>query len=516
MQVDGPAALSPTNLEDAAHLAGGHARGMAFPASEFDVAVLMRRQEPLLPIGAQSSVTGGATPMGELLVSSARLQSIVEFGDGCVRAQAGVPLDALVAALDVRGDAYPPVPTWTAATVGGIVSTNAAGPATFKYGVTRDWVLGLTLVLPCGDVLELRRGAACVDGHGALRLSTTAGDIDVTIPSLPMPDVPKRSAGYHCAAGMDAIDLFVGAEGTLGFVVDATLRTVRRRGNTARALVPVKTEAAALAFVRALRDASHETWRLGNPHGIDISAIEHLDRRSMELLREDGVDRRERFTCPADTSVVLLVDVDLADVDGAEEAWQQMASALDPGSTDSALGRLCRLAAAHDLLDDMEIALPGDTRRIANMTNVREAVPAAVNARIARARSTFGDGVQKTAADMIVRWDRFGDMMRACRHAFETRGLDYAVWGHISDGNVHPNLIPHRAEDVPAGKAAVLDLGRAVIEMGGCPLAEHGVGRHPVKKQLLKMLYGDEGIAAMRRIKDAIDPQHLMAPGVLF
>ena len=239
MQVDGPAAVSPTNLEDASHLAGGHARGMAFPASEADVVALMRRHEPLLPIGAQSCVTGGATPMGELLVSSARLQTIVEYGDGYVRAQAGVPLDVLVAALDARGDAYPPVPTWTAATVGGIVSTNAAGPATFKYGVTRDWVLGLTIVLPCGDVLELRRGAACVDEHGTLRLATTAGDVDVTIPSLPMPDVPKRSAGYHCAAGMDAIDLFVGAEGTLGFVVDATLRTVRRRGNTARAVVPV-------------------------------------------------------------------------------------------------------------------------------------------------------------------------------------------------------------------------------------------------------------------------------------
>ena len=210
------------------------------------------------------------------------------------------------------------------------------------------------------------------------------------------------------------------------------------------------------------------------------------------------MDRRERFTCPADTSVILLVDVDLADVDGVEEAWQQMASALESGSPDSALGRLCQLAAAHGLLDDMEVALPGDTRRIANLTNVREAVPAAVNARIARARSAFGDGMQKTAADMIVPWDRFGDMMQACRRAFESRGLDYAVWGHVSDGNVHPNLIPHRAEDVPAGKAAVLDLGRAVIDMGGCPLAEHGVGRHPVKKQLLRMLYGDEGIAAMR------------------
>lgn len=516
MRVDDGGDVPPSSLEDAAHMAGGHARGLAFPTCEADVAALMRRGEPLLPVGAQSSVTGGATPMGELLVSTARLQAVLDVGDGYVRAQAGVPLDTLAAVLASHGHRYPPMPTWTAATVGGIVSTNAAGPATFKYGATRDWVLALTIVLPCGDVLEVRRRDARVDEAAALRIATTSGSITLSIPALPMPDVPKRSAGYHCAAGMDAIDLFIGAEGTLGIVVDATLRTVRRRGRTARALVPVRREAAALEFVRALREASHETWQRRDPHGIDVSAVEHLDRRSLALLREDGVDRKEQLTCPPDTDVVLLADLGLADVEDDEDAWRQMANALEAGGADTALGRFCRLAEAHGLLDDTEVALPGDTRRIANLTNLREAVPAAVNARVARARATCGEAVQKTAADMIVPWDRFGEMMRACRTAFESRGLDYAVWGHISDGNVHPNLIPHRAEDVAAGRAAVLELGRTVIELGGCPLAEHGVGRHPVKKQLLRMLYGEQGVAAMRRIKEAIDPDGRLAPGVLF
>ena len=155
MQVEGAESVPSTNLEDAAHVAGGHARGIAFPTTEADVAALMRRGEPLLAIGAQSSVTGGATPMGEWLVSTARMASVLEVRDGAVRAQAGVTLDALDAALVASGQCYPPVPTWTAATVGGIVSTNAAGPATFKYGVTRDWVLAATIVLPTGDVLEL-------------------------------------------------------------------------------------------------------------------------------------------------------------------------------------------------------------------------------------------------------------------------------------------------------------------------------------------------------------------------
>ena len=86
---------------------------------------------------------------------------------------------------------------------------------------------------------------------------------------------------------------------------------------------------------------------------------------------------------------------------------------------------------------------------------------------------------------MIVPYDRFGEMMTVCRRLFAERGLDLAVWGHISDGNVHPNVIPKHADDVRKGREAILALGAAVIAMGGCPLAEHGVGRNPIKQQLL-------------------------------
>ena len=99
---------------------------------------------------------------------------------------------------------------------------------------------------------------------------------------------------------------------------------------------------------------------------------------------------------------------------------------------------------------------------------------------------------------------------------FGSRGLDAAIWGHISDGNLHPNVIPRSFADVKAGKAAILDFGREAIRLGGAPLAEHGVGRNPVKQQLLELLYGKEGINAMRAVKDAIDPDWKLAPGVLF
>ena len=117
---------------------------------------------------------------------------------------------------------------------------------------------------------------------------------------------------------------------------------------------------------------------------------------------------------------------------------------------------------------------------------------------------------------MIVPYAEFGRMMQACRAMCAAATLDLAVWGHISDGNVHPNIIPRSYEDVERGRQMLVELARLVIEMGGCPLAEHGVGRNPVKQALLQMLYGERGVDAMRRVKLSLDPAWKLAPGVLF
>ena len=150
------------------------------------------------------------------------------------------------------------------------------------------------------------------------------------------------------------------------------------------------------------------------------------------------------------------------------------------------------------------------------MLAVREGVPAAVNARVARAKHTIDSRIDKTAADMIVPFDRLDALLDFYDAEFRRRGLDAAVWGHISDGNVHPNVIPRSVADVESGKAAILEFGREVMRLGGAPLAEHGVGRNPVKQQLLRTLYGESGIEEMRAVKRAIDPEWKLSPGVLF
>lgn len=505
-------------LEDAAHHPGGYASGVAHPATEAEAGALLRRAQRVLPVGAQSSLTGGATPLGELVVTTRRLDRIVEAGSGGVTAQAGVPIGELQAALARRDAYYPPVPTFEGACIGGAAATNAAGAATFKYGATRDWIRGLKVVLADGSLLALQRGEHSAHQDGYFELHGPGGVRRIPVPGYRMPDVPKRSAGYFARAGMDAVDLFIGSEGTLGFITEVTCDVVSPRPEIGMVWLTLPDEAGALALVAALRREAQATWRSRDPRGLDVAAVEHLDRRSLELVREAGADRRYDVQALADAAVALLIKVELPRdaAPNSAAAYDQIGRALTPGAPDTPLVRLCRILDREGVLDRAEIALPADGRRQDQLRAIREAVPEAVNHRVKAAQRDVDAGIRKTAADMIVPFDRFADSLDVFRNAFERRGLDYAIWGHVSDANVHPNVIPRSLDDVEQGQQAIMACGREVIRMGGCPLAEHGVGRNGVKQALLRELYGAAGIADMRALKAALDPLGKLAPGVLF
>src|SRR5215207_11048024 len=104
---------------------------------------------------AQSSLTGGATPMGDVVLSTEKLNRILEIGPGLIRVEAGVPVAVIQEALAAQGAWFPPAPTFTGAFAGGIVATNAAGAATFRHGPVRPWVLGLTVILADGSALAI-------------------------------------------------------------------------------------------------------------------------------------------------------------------------------------------------------------------------------------------------------------------------------------------------------------------------------------------------------------------------
>lgn len=505
-----------SHLEDAAHFPGGHAPELVAPASEADVAETLRRSTAVLPIGAQSSLTGGATPMGETILSTARLNNIEHVGSRSVRVQPGVTLMALAEALAGESRCYPPVPTFSGAFVGGIVSTNAAGAATFKYGPTRRWVEAITVVLAGGEVLDIERGATRAHPGGYFELDLAGRQVRVPVPTYRMPAVPKLSAGYFAESEMDLIDLFIGSEGTLGVITNVTLRVLPETPASCLAFVTFRACDTAIAFARQVREQAIMTWQSGDPSGIDVAAIEHMDRRSLALVRENGLDRLNHVTVPADAAIALLITLELPPGQTSERVYKEIGRLGDADAPDSAIVRFCRLLSDYDALDRTEIAGPDDHARRAQFLNLREAVPAAVNQRIAVGQREIGPLVQKTAADIVVPFDRLESLLGFCEAEAARRNLDLAIWGHLSDGNVHPNVIPRTSADLEAGREAVLAFGREAIRLGGAPLAEHGVGRNRIKQQLLLDLYGNAGVDEMRRVKAALDPEWKLAPGVIF
>jgi len=482
-------------LSDAAHVPGGHAAGVAFPRDEAEVAALVREADRVLPVGAQSSLTGGATPRGEIVLSTRKLSSIGASAAAEVRVGAGVQLAELQRRLAEIGLFYPPVTTFDGAFVGGTISTNAAGANTFKYGSTRPWVVAMTVVLANGDVVDVRRGDTIASADGFFEIALTSGHLArVPVPAYTMPTVAKLSAGYFARPHMDLIDLFVGAEGTLGVIVEATMRVIARP-RRAVALVRCDGDAQAIALTTALRDEAAAAWQRRGP--LDVSAIEYMDGYALRAVPSEAFERAW-VDRPSLESVVLMLQVEI----GTDE--------------DATLLRLDEIVRAAGVVDDPVVATPDDDRAAQRLFELREAVPASVNARVAAAKARSQPDIEKTAGDPVVPFDRLPDALKVYRAAFERRGLNYAIWGHISDGNLHTNLIPSTMEDVLDGREAILEIARAAIQMGGAPLAEHGVGRSALKQRLLGELYGADGIEQMRAVKRALDPEWKLAPGVLF
>jgi len=487
-------AIVSSFLSDAAHVSGGFAAGVAFPTNEFEVAALVSSATRVLPVGAQSSLTGGATPRGDVVLSTRALTSIDLLSRDHVTVGAGVPLAALQRTLAAHGLYYPPVPTYDGAFVGGTIATNAAGAATFKYGSTRRWVEALTVVLASGDVLDLRRGR-CIACDGAFEIPLPSGAVKrVPVPAYTMPDVAKLSAGYYAAPGMDLVDLFVGSEGTLGVVAAATLKVIARPRRFV-ALIRCDDDPRALALTEALRAEARSAWRGGN--GVNVAAIEYMDAGALRAVPDEAF-ARTGVARPAERSVMLLVQCEVGD-DEAE-----------------ALERLSGVLASCGVSDDTMVAPSGNERSAQRLFDLREAVPAGVNAMVAAAKARVHPEIEKTAGDMVVPFDRLAESLAIYRRAFDARGLDYAIWGHVSDGNLHPNVVPRSLDDVVQGREAILEMAREVIRMGGAPLAEHGVGRNAIKQRLLRELYGEDGIEQMRAVKRALDPAWKLAPGVLF
>jgi len=494
---------------------GSGAAGLVEPRSEAELCAWLRANPDaaILPQGALTSLTGGATPSGEVVVSTARLTALeLDAANARAVAGAGLVLADLHRALAARGLYYPPAPTHDGATIGGNVACNAAGAATFAYGTTRDWVRRIRVALRHGEVLELTRGELLVAPGDTLRLEGEAR-LELPIPTALSPALRKTSAGYLVRDPMDPIDLFIGAEGTLGIVTEVEL-ALRPLTTELTALVFLPDDGAAVALTRTLRERSRETRDGVRPEGLAVRSIEYFDARCLSLIATEGELAKLRVTVPDGAGAALLVVHELpADTDDAA-VMEQLDSAF-AGEPVGPIADLVEALMQHEAFETTELGLPEQRSRQAQLRAVREAIPLAVSEWCLR-HQRRDPAVHKLGGDMIVPFEHFATMLDAYRRVFADHGLEVCVYGHISDGNVHPNGLPTCAADVTAGEAALLELAERALALGGCPLSEHGVGRSALKQRLLLLTRGADAIAQLQATKAALDPGWTLAPGVLF
>ncbi len=206
-----PGSVDAAYLEDVSGLRGGHAERVIVARDEAEVIAALREAYSggiaVTVAGAGTGVTGARVPFGGWVLSLEKLNGL-EVHPGYAIAGAGALLRDVHAAAQRSGQFYPPDPTETSSAIGGNIGTNASGSRSYKYGSTRRWVERLRVVLADGRAMSVGRGEA----------------IDFEPEPIPLPNVTKNTAGYLLRSGMDWVDLFVGSEGTLGVVTEATLR----------------------------------------------------------------------------------------------------------------------------------------------------------------------------------------------------------------------------------------------------------------------------------------------------
>ncbi len=482
----------------------GTAVAITFPQTVAELADSLReaavRELPVTVQGARTGISAGSVPDGGVIVSLTKMDRLLGTRTGSdgscfIRVQPGLPLAALRRHLssDLRpptsGLFFPPDPTESSASVGGMAACNASGACSFAYGPTRDHIEGLTVVLADGDTLTLRRGQARAEGLRFSLVTDSGRLLTGLLPDYRMPRV-KNAAGYWVKPDMDLLDLFIGSEGTLGVIAELELRLRKKPAATLGVLCYLADEARALTLVERLRAEAPSC----TPHL--LAALEYFDEGSLRLIRS-GAPQSGLLLPPARPhwNVALYVEC-----------------ALQPDNADKPLSLLCSLLdVCGGQADDTWVAT--DAPALEKMRGFRHAVPEQVNATIAE-RKLRNPQLTKLGTDLSVPDDRLRSVMRFYRADLEATRLEHVIFGHIGNNHVHVNILPRDMDEYAAGKLLYRKWAEQVVAWGGSISAEHGVGR--LKKELLAILYGPEGIVSMRRLKALFDPACRLNPDRLF
>ncbi len=483
-------------LHDESSLRASLPRRILFPTSLDELSSAIReladRHEPATISGARTGIVGGAVAAGgETLISMEKLDSpprVVfseRFNGPTVMVSPGMTLDALRAHLaSAPGSRFFPVdPTEGGASLGGMVATNASGARTLMYGPTRAWVAGLTLVLADGEVVELFRGETKANGGEVL-----VNGRRVRLPSVRMPRT-KHAVGYHAGPGFDAIDLFIGGEGTLAVVAGVQLMLT----NSPKAVCGVA------AFLRAGQRVESLVADLKSDRSIQPRALEYMDADSISILadlRAEVGSRSGLPALPADTGGLLYVEC-------AADSDEDM---------ENRLSRIGDVLAVHGVPAERTWAATTNGE-LEDIRAMRHTLPERINALILRRRDEV-PGLTKLAADCAVPDERLPEMLREYRAVLDDTGLQAAIFGHIGNAHLHVNVLPRSPDELVRARQAIAAFARKAVSLGGSVSGEHGIGK--LKKELLGIQYTARELEGLRSLKTQLDPAGILNPGVLW
>ena len=406
-------------------------------ASVVKVAAGMR--VPVVPRGGGTGLAGGSVPAeGGVVVCTTQMNRIIEHDTLNMVAvvQPGVITAQLQAAVETAGLFYPPDPqSLRQCTIGGNVATTAGGPRCLKYGTTRDYVLGLQVVLADGRII--RTGGKMI----------------------------KVQTGYNLT------QLFIGSEGTLGIITEVTVRLIPK---------PKYRGTVMAAFDRL--DAAAETVNKILLVGITPLALEIMDNACIR-----SVMAYKPFGLPLEAETILLIDQDGNDLRVVEEELAQVAE-------------LCRGGGASDVRK----------ATTAKESEVLWAARRAVSPAISRLKPN------KLGEDISVPRAQIPAMVRKVTEIGLRNRLAIPLFGHIGDGNLHPNILCDLkdAEEMKRVQRAAREIFEAAASLGGTLSGEHGIGT--LKRGFLSESLDTATIEVMQRVKWALDPDNRLNPGKIF
>lgn len=462
--------------------------------SEDDIAATMgyarSRGIPLTPRAAGTNLTGSAIGSG-IILDVSHLNRILEVNreEKWARVQPGIVLTELNKQISSQGLMFGPDPSsGDMCKLGGMVANNSSGPHTLRYGSVKDNVQSLRLCLTSSSWIEARAYPLSdptlerlLTMVPALRDVLVLTQAHADLIAAKRPTVSKNSCGYNLFGVADGLaqgvfdlpKLFVGSEGTLGIMSEATLRLVNRPTSTLTALLHFKN----------LEEVGHAVPQILT---LQPSALEVMDANTLNLIG------RATHGIPTDAAATLLLELD---ADSVEIDLQEQADALRT---------ICR---PYKLASEPTVAF--DAERREQLWKARKALyPTLYRFDPKKKPINFVD-------DVVVPAEHISELIRYLEDFFGGQHVPVAIFGHIGNGNAHivPLLDVNDRGDFEKMVQAYQDVHSTVLNrFGGSICGEHGDGR--VRAEFVQRMFGDELYGLFVQVKKSFDPGNILNPGI--